>query len=762
MRIKFIALLSSIFFLSIFNGEAQVSFYDPLTIQKIEINFSQPDWDYQLDTAKEGNDGYVVAQWIKINNVQFDSVGVKYKGNSSYDSTYLKNPLHIELDNIIDQSYQGYKDIKLSNGYADPSFIREVLAYDILEKYMDCPQSNFAQLYINGSYIGLFSNTESINKKFCSDHFYSSQNTFFKCNPVVIPGPTTKANLKHIPGADSSGYMNFYELKSDYGWNEMPGLCDTVTNIQTSISEAIDMDRVIWMLAFNSMLVNLDSYTGVFAQNYYIYRDNTGRFNPVMWDLNMSFGGFPFVGSGSSSLAGLTVTDMQQLSPSFHSTDPYWPLINAVFNNPSYKKMYYAHLRTILSENFLNNDYFFRATQLRSVADTAIASDANGFFSYNQYLNSLNTDNTVGSYTVPGLQNLMSARTTYMQSDPDISYSPPVITSVAVDNPSPALTTVVNFSATVTNTTDVQFGYRGGNAERFTKIVMYDDGAHNDGAAGDNTYGCAVAINTSQTQYYVYAENNDAASFSPERAEHEFYVLQAAVAVPSTGQVVINEFLASNTAGETNESGAYADWIELYNNTNAPLSLFGLYLTDDYSAPSKYTIPQGTVIAPNGYMILWADENNNTPSYLHCNFKLAASGESLMLSDGNGNVIDSLTFGQQSADVSYGRCPNGFGPQDYLSFTSFNAVNCSQTIVAEATGNNFIIYPNPASEQFYFNTSISELITIRISNMLGELVAVENIKGGQTFNVTNLPDGIYTVSVESLDSNFNRKLIVAH
>src|SRR5215216_6739773 len=159
-----------------------------------------------MDTAKYGAEDYIMADSVLVNGTLFQNVGVKYKGNSSYDSTYIKNPLHIELDSYINQSYQGFTDIKLSNGYGDPSMIREVLSYDILKNYMDCPRSNFAQLYINGNYTGLYSSAESINKKFCSQRFHSSSNTFFKCNPIINPGPASKCNLKYIT-ADSSAYF---------------------------------------------------------------------------------------------------------------------------------------------------------------------------------------------------------------------------------------------------------------------------------------------------------------------------------------------------------------------------------------------------------------------------------------------------------------------------------------------------------------------------------------------------------------------------
>src|SRR6185436_9225268 len=408
---------------------AQQTFYTTDTIQKIEINFTQSNWDYMLDTAKTGADGYLMAEWVKINNIQYDSVGIKYKGNISYDSTYTKNPVHISRDEFKQHSYQGFTDIKLGNGYADPSLIREVLSYDILKNYMDCPRANFAQLYINGNYIGIYSNAESINKEFCSDHFYSSQNTFIKCNPLVNPGPATKSNLKYIL-PDSSSYFNFYEIKSDYGWNDLVSLCDTVTNFSSGFSSVMDLDRVVWMLAFNNVLINLDSYSGVFCQNYYLYKDNTGHFNPVVWDLNMSFGGFPYLGSSNNSMASLTIANMQQLPLTVHSTDPYWPLINNVLNNPQYKRMFVAHARTITNEMFAGGSYQAVASQLQAVIDTAVQSDANTFFTYSQFQTGMTVDNTFGSYIVPGISNLMTARNTYLQSSTEFSYTPPAITSV--------------------------------------------------------------------------------------------------------------------------------------------------------------------------------------------------------------------------------------------------------------------------------------------------------------------------------------------
>ena len=710
-----------------------------------------------MDTSKYGAEGYIMADSVFINGIKFDSVGVKYKGNSSYDSADIKNPMHLALDEYINQSYQGFTDVKLGNGYADPSMIREVLAYNILKNYMECPRSNFAQLYINGNYIGLYSNDESINKEFCSQHFYSSGNAFIKCNPIINPGPTTKSNFRYT-SADSSAYSLFYEVKSTYGWNELVALCDSVTNHAGNVGSIMDMDRVIWMLAFNNVLVNLDSYSGVFCQNHYIYKDAFGYFNSVIWDLNMCFGGFPFAGIGATGLNLLSITNEQQMPLTLHSGDPYWPLINAMLNNPMYKRMYIAHARTILNENFANNLYQTTAASMQSLIDTAVQSDVNKFFTYSDFQNGMTANVVNGSYTVPGISNLMSARVTYLQGTTDFSYTPPAISSVTPSNSSPLINSTVTITANATNTNSnaVYLGYRYHISDKFTRVLMYDDGAHNDGGAGDNVYGADVTIISGQLQYYIYAENNNAGMFSPERGEHEYYLLQTNIATATAGQVVINEFLADNVSGTTNETGLHQDWIELYNNTNSPLDLFGLYLTDNFLNPTKFAFPQNTIIPANGYLIVWADENNSTSFYVHSNFKLANTGEELMLADGVGNILDSISFVTQAPDVALARCPNGTGP-----FTSraptFAAINCP---VGIEEANNvlsvFEVFPNPASNELHIkrksdNTNHKDFLSqIKLYNFFGaKVMSVNSLlnKNEIILHFENMPEGIYFLSI---------------
>ena len=146
--------------------------------------------------------------------------------------------------------------------------------------------------------------------------------------------------------------------------------------------------------------------------------------------------------------------------------------------------------------------------------------------------------------------------------------------------------------------------------------------------------------------------------------------------------VVINEFMAGNDTTIADPQGDYDDWLELYNLTDAPIVLTGMYLSDKEDNPTKWEFPENTEIPANGYLIVWLDENGEDyPNGLHANFKLSKGGETVMLvdTDAQGNqVLDSITFGEQEDDVSFGRWPNGTGDFQAMIVATPGAENSAE------------------------------------------------------------------------------------
>lgn len=766
-------LLTSMFLFG-FLLEAQAqNFYDANTIQSINIRFTQSNWDYMLDTSKAGAGEYIMADSIYINGVGFDSVGVKYKGNSSYNASQTKNPFHIELDTYKDQDYLGIADIKLSNISFDPSFVREVVAYKILANYMDCPSANFANVYVNGSLMGLYTNTEPINKAFVNEHFGSKSNAFFSCSPPDGAGPQT-TNLPTLAylGANSSSYTSAYEIKSDSGWTDLINLTNilsTTTAANTANIEAVlDIDRVLWMLAFDNLTVNLDSYIGQFKQNYYLYKADNGQFMPIVWDLNMSFGVFGSTGSTTGGPGGgsLTTATKKTLSHTLHSTESTWPLVQKLLAVPTYKKRYLAHYKTILTEMIANGTYLADATTFQNLILASVTADINKF-SYqtvaNLTANRGTTDISAGGMnTAPGLTGLMSDRNTYLAALADFTNTQPTISNVGPSNATPTVGTMVTITANVSNstTTSVYLGYRIHKNDIFVKTQMFDDGAHNDGAAGDNVYGAAINVSNAITQYYIYAENTNIGAFSPARAEYEYHILNSTYPTLAAGQLVVNEIMASNSTTATDPNGDYEDWIELYNNSSDTLFLDDLYATNDPANLLKWQFPAGTTLAPNSYLILWADQDTNQTG-LHTNFSLAASGQSVILSYDNGTIIDSISFGSQTTDRGYARVPNGTG-SFLIQAPTFNINN--ETIVPvginqlDGFNSTLKMYPNPTNSILTLSNQDFLIESIQVSNIQGQILyKINNANVNQiTIDFSDYTNGMYFITV---NNQTNLKLV---
>ena len=133
----------------------------------------------------------------------------------------------------------------------------------------------------------------------------------------------------------------------------------------------------------------------------------------------------------------------------------------------------------------------------------------------------------------------------------------------------------------------------------------------------------------------------------------------------------ISEFMASNTRILADETGAFSDWIEIYNPTAASVNLDGWFLTDSAGNLTKWRFP-ATNIAGGGFLVVFASSNNRRVpgATLHTSFQLSTGGEYLALVKPDGVTIASQfspTFPQQLPDISYGLAQSGTPPAYTIS-----------------------------------------------------------------------------------------------
>lgn len=693
---------------------ASAGFFDIEQVNEIRLSFAEPNWDEILDSLyAAGEEGRLIGTAV-INGQRFDSVGVRYKGGSSYSPGRRKNPFNIKVDYVRPgQTIEGHGTLRLANVFNDPSFVREALSYEIARLYMPAGRSNYANIYVNDTLLGLYSNNEDPGRMFMRTHFYCDENARFKGR---LTNNSQMIGWKYL-GPDPTPYRDYFELQSDSGWTELVSLLDTLNNFTEVVDRVLNVDRHLWMLAFDALLVNLDAPINM-PQNFYLYRDAARRFNPIVCDLNESFGVFRnLIGVGT-----LTLGQMQQLDPFLRQNDTNYPIASKILSNPRLRRMYVAHMKTMIAEVFSNNWYRQRALEIQDIIDSYVQADPNKFYSYNDFLNNITRSVGTGPLAVVGLTELMNPRISFILNDSEFRASAPTIGAVTA-NPYPAVPGgLLQFTVDVANADSVWVGWRQSPGFRFVLTPLYDDGLHGDGAAGDGGYGTAVRIGAGDVHYYIYAENRGAGTFMPARAEQEY------LSLPVTGRVVINELMADNVGTVRDPSGEYDDWIELHNPTNSAVGLDGFLLTDDSATIAKWVFPDVTIPA-GGYLLIWADGDTNQPG-LHANFQLSSSGETVLFADDDGRPLDCVTFGPQRADISYGRFPDGAGLFRLMSPTPERAnqsgIGVSEEVATVTDGRyQLVAWPNPfrSATRISYLLSCPARVSLRVYDAAGRLAA---------------------------------------
>jgi hypothetical protein len=130
-----------------------------------------------------------------------------------------------------------------------------------------------------------------------------------------------------------------------------------------------------------------------------------------------------------------------------------------------------------------------------------------------------------------------------------------------------------------------------------------------------------------------------------------------------SGKIFINEIMASSGGGFPDPAdGASDDWFEIYNSGSSPIDLSGWAFSDDASDLNKSVLPDNNTeltVPAKGYLVFWADDTPDQGAR-HLSFKLSSTnGDKLFLTKSNGTIADSLSFGPQTQEVSYGRMPDG-------------------------------------------------------------------------------------------------------
>ncbi len=497
------------------------------SLRTIDINFYDPNYHDTLVSYWYTDTNLRIPAAVTFSNGLFyDSVGVRYKGNSTFawpeQQGIVKLPLNLDFNYYqLGQEIMNLKKLKLANGMFDPTFAKEVTAYDIYRRYLPSPQANLMRVNVQGDYLGLYVNTESVDRTFLKKHFNENDGVLFKCDPIQQfgqPGPSGNSNLDWL-GSDTTLYYNHYTLKSDYGWGELVEFINILNNNPLLLDSVLNVDRVLWAFAVNQVIANLDTYNGLFQHNYYLYQTEDGLFQMIPWDVSESF-----------------VGALLNFNPNFNELyeyDPYngyncltEPLVVALTSDPNskYGKIYTAHLRTVLEESLIRDTIETFVSDLQALGAAAAFEDTNKIFNIIQYYT--NVQNQIGGsiFPIAGILSTIDLRKPFLEANPEISKIPPEITNVQlamIDDEEHVVATVSNVDSVELMFTTSPYN------SKFKSYQMYDDGSNGDAVAGDGQFTAmlpnALSSTGSLAKFYIRAANSDAYRLSPRRAEYEFY-----------------------------------------------------------------------------------------------------------------------------------------------------------------------------------------------------------------------------------------------
>ena len=795
-------LFNVLVFLEIVFGQ---NLFDLYNVHSLDIEFYNPDYDQILKSRWEIDDKTYELATIVFNGDTLDSVGVRYKGNSTYYFTAAfespKFPLNMDLDLIYnDQDILGYNKVKLSNSIFDPTFVKENIGYLTQSYYLPTPETGYMNISINGEQLGLYTSVESINKSFLTKHFGNSDGTFFKCEPQFHFGEVYDADPNLVwYGEDSLDYeyQMGYEMKSEYGWNDLLDLIYTLNFNIENIESVLNVDRALWFFASSMVTPDLDAYTGMYIHNYYLYKNSeTDLFEVIPWDKDQTFGN---VMVNTLIQWGGNVSWVYDWDPFLYENEEMRPLFSKLMEVPIYKQIYTAHMRTILDEIY-NPAYI---QDLAYGIQDSIESYSNIYQDVWPWLNldnyfQYNVDNyliTADGTNFCGIIPTVTNRRDYLLNHPEISKISPVIEYVFQENIEPNVGETVIIKSEISNAENVELmvttnQYSG----QFYSIPMFDDGNHNDGNANDNIYAAVVPFQDGglQVRYYIRATNSDALILDPKTAERDFYYYFIGDQALPDSTIVINEI--NYNSFEDHDSG---DWVELYNPTVDDIDISNWSFKDEDDS-HVFVIPDNTILDQDQYLVLVNDSTNfsqyysNTNIIGNLNFGFSGGGEILRIYDSGGSLVDTVLYDDSDPWPSD---PDGDGPTLELINSSYdnalgeswassidygtpgyrNSSFLNHKIVSNLPDNFFLFnnYPNPfnPSTIISYNLPIDSHVNIAIFDVLGRKVKTltdQYMKVGKhliQWNGVNdqgklVAGGVYIYKIQSGDYKESKKMIL--
>ncbi len=317
---------------------------------------------------------YMKARFVFDDGQKRDTVaevGLRLRGNTSLGSQ--KKSFKVSFNEFQPgQKYQGVKKLNLNGSHNDPSCIREKLFYDVWNKAgMPVRRVNFAKLFINGDYFGLYTNAEEIDKTWLKKTFGDNDANLWKC---TYPADLAYLGDSQQPYKDlmNNPFSRAYDLvtneAADNYWRlvQMISFLGFPTNAAypVEISSILNVDGVLKAYAIDVATGNWDDYF-YNKNNYFLYDDSlSGRFQFITYDTDNTYG-IDWLGKDWTTRDALA----------WHKSSEARPLATKLLAVPAFKQKFVFYLDSISRFITAPDSIFPRIDQLHNLVTNAAVAD---------------------------------------------------------------------------------------------------------------------------------------------------------------------------------------------------------------------------------------------------------------------------------------------------------------------------------------------------------------------------------------------------
>jgi len=374
--------------------------FDNSAVKRIDLVFTEENWQTMLDDMTElygsfggtggrpgspASDGtedpvFVPAE-VYYNDIQWYKVGIRFKGNSSLQSSWqsgiLKLSLKLDFDEFEDdypqiknQRFFGFKKLSLKNNYEDKSFLREKVVAEIFQNAgLAVSHTAFYQVYIdNGDgpeYFGLYTMVEEVDDTVIETQFASDDGNLYKpedSGASFANGTFSEFDFTKKTNEDEGDWSDIQNLFAVL--HDPTRLTDSEA-WRANLDSIFDTDVFLEYLAVNTIVQNWDTY-GRMTHNYFLYNNpDNGKLTWIPWDNNEALQEGKMGGSPN-----LNFSDVSSSS---------WPLIGYLYADDVYRAKYDAFVRETRAGAFNPLTIQSKYAEYASLVESYATSERSGY-----------------------------------------------------------------------------------------------------------------------------------------------------------------------------------------------------------------------------------------------------------------------------------------------------------------------------------------------------------------------------------------------